>query len=117
MFTLPPGIATSSWTKSTEHVVKPGGVHDAEIGFMERTMHFGVFCVTIMYFRAKWLLARQKEGVADFKRGWDIDTNVPVRAQRKTVTDLTVNSMQAGYQRVKVRYLFVVAQSSGARIC
>lgn len=111
-FTLPPGIATSNWSKSTERVVKPGGAHDEEISFMERTTHFGLFCVTLMYFRAKWLLARQKKGVADFKLGWDINTNVPVRAQRRTVTDLTVNSMQAGYQRVKVRYLFVLAQSS-----
>lgn len=101
-FTLPPGIETSSWSKSTERVVKPGGVHDAAICFAERTMHFGLFCVAIMYFRAKWLLYHQRKGTAHFKLGWDVNTNVPVRAQRKATGHHSVNSTQAGYQRVKV---------------
>lgn len=107
-FTLPPGIATSSWNKSAERVVKPGGVHDEEISFLERTLRFGLFCVAVMYFRAKWLLARQRQGVASFKLGWTIDVGVPARAQRRAATVLSVNSMQAGYQRVKVRDTLII---------
>lgn len=107
-FTLPPGIATSSWNKSAERVVKPGGVHDEEISFLERTLRFGLFCVAVMYFRAKWLLAQQRQGVASFKLGWAIDIGVSARAQRRALTALSVNSMQAGYQRVKVGDILVI---------
>lgn len=101
-FTLPPGIDGSSWNKNSERVVKPGGVHDEEICFMERTMRFGMFCVAIMYFRARWLLCQQKERASQLKLGWGIDTSVPVRAQRKTINKTNLMSTQAGYQRVKV---------------
>lgn len=102
-FTLPPGIETSSWSRTTERVVKPGGVHDAEIAFAERTMHFGLFCVAIMYFRAGWLLHQQRKETAYFKLGWDVNTSVPVRTQRRATShNNNANSTQAGYQRVKV---------------
>lgn len=102
MFTLPQGIDGSNWNNSTERVVKPGGVHDEEITFVERTMHFGLFCVAIMYFRAQWLLRQQRERSSEFKLGWDIDTSVPLRAQHKRNSQTSMTSTQAGYQRIKV---------------
>lgn len=105
MFTLPPGVHGSSWNNISERVVKEGGVHDQEIGFMERTMRFGLFCVAVMYFRARWLLHQQREHASELKLGWKIDTSVPVRAQRKRISQTTVFSTQAGYQRVKVSTL------------
>ncbi|CAM9506461.1 unnamed protein product [Ectocarpus fasciculatus] len=103
MLTVPPGVDGSSWNNVSERIVKEGGIHDKEIGFMESTMHFGLFCVTVMYFRARWLLQRQRNCASDFKLGWTIDTSVPVRAQSKPVSHMTVSSTQPGYQRVKVR--------------
>lgn len=105
MFTLPPGVHGSSWNNISERVVKKGGVHDQEIGFMERTMHFGLFCVAVMYFRARWLLHQQRKHASELKLGWKIDTSVPVRAQRKRNSQTTIFSTQAGYQRVKVSTL------------
>lgn len=104
MFTLPRGVDGSSWNPSSERVVKKGGVHDEEISFMEKTMHFGLFCIAIMYFRARWLLRQQRQNAAQVKLGWSIATSVPVRAQRKIVGQTSVTSTQAGYQRVKVRH-------------
>lgn len=101
-FALPPGVDGSSWNKSSEQVVKSGGIHDREISFSERTMRFGLFCVAIMYFRARWLLRQQREGAAHFKLGWAISTSVPIRARRKAITQNSVTSTQAGYQRVEV---------------
>lgn len=102
MLTVPPGVDGSSWNNVSERIVKEGGIHDKEIGFMESTMRFGLFCVTVMYFRARWLLHRQRNCASDFKLGWTIDTSVPVRAQSKPVSQMTVSSTQPGYQRVKV---------------
>lgn len=117
MYTLPPGVHGSRWNNISERVVKEGGVHDQEIGFMERTMRFGLFCVAIMYFRARWLLHQQRDHASVLKLGWKIDTSVPVRAQRKRNSQITVFSTQAGYQRVKVStlscvFLFVGLNSS-----
>ncbi|CAN0345955.1 unnamed protein product, partial [Ectocarpus sp. 12 AP-2014] len=103
MLTIPPGVDGSSWNNVSERIVKEGGIHDKEIGFMESTMRFGLFCVTVMYFRARWLIHRQRTCASDFKLGWTIDTSVPVRAQSKPVSQMTVSSTQPGYQRVKVR--------------
>lgn len=102
MFILPPEVEGSSWDNISEKVVKEGGVHDQEIGFMEKTMRFGLFCVAVMYFRARWLLRQQRERASEFKLGWKVDTSVPVRAQRKPISQTTVSSTQPGYQRVKV---------------
>lgn len=101
-FTLPPGTDGSGWNESSERVVKKGGAHDEEIGFTERTMHFGLFCIAIMYFRARWLLRQQRECASNFKLGWNIDTSVPVQAQRKDASQSS-HTAQAGHQRVKVR--------------
>lgn len=101
-FTIPPGIDGSIWKRTSERVVKPGGIHDEEIGFSEKTMRFGLFCVAIMYFRAQWLLRQQRERASLFKLGWDIDTSVPVQAQRKAIAQTSIISTQAGHQRVKV---------------
>lgn len=109
MFILPPGVDGSSWDNNSEKVVKKGGVHDEEIGLVERTMRFGLFCVAVMYFRARWLLRQQRERASEFKLGWEIDTSVPVRAQRKSIGQTTVSSTQPGYQRVKVTHTALVA--------
>ncbi|CAM9212578.1 unnamed protein product, partial [Hapterophycus canaliculatus] len=103
VFTAPPGVAERNWRKTSEQVVKEGGVHDKDIVFVERTMRFGLFCVAVMYFRARWLLHQQRHHASRFKLGWKIDASVPVRAQRKPINQKTVSSTQAGYQRVKVR--------------
>lgn len=102
-FTLPPGADGSGWNESTERVVKKGDAHDEDIGFMERTMHFGLFCIAIMYFRARWLFRQQKECASNFKLGWNIDTSVPVH-HRKDVSQSS-HTTQAGHQRVKVRWI------------
>ncbi|CAN0581855.1 unnamed protein product, partial [Ectocarpus sp. 12 AP-2014] len=102
MLTVPPGVDGSSWNNVSERIVKEGGIHDKEIGFMESTMRFGLFCVTVMYFRARWLIHRQRNCASDFKLGWTIDTSVPVRVQSKPVSQMTISSTQPGHQRVKV---------------
>lgn len=102
MFILPPGVEGNSWENISEKVVKEGGVHDEEIGFMEKTMRFGLFCMAVMYFRARWLLRQQRDRASEFKLGWKVDTSVPVRAQRKPISQTTASSTQPGYQRVKV---------------
>lgn len=82
--------------------MKKGDAHDEDIGFMERTMRFGLFCIAIMYFRARWLLHQQRECASNFKLGWNINTSVPVQAQRKDASQPS-HTTQAGHQRVKVR--------------
>lgn len=101
-YTLPPGVNGSIWNKSFERVVNPGNAHDQDISFTEKTMHFGIFCVTLMYFRAQRLARQRREQAAKLKVGWNIDTSVPVRVKRETINQATVVSTQAGYQRVKV---------------
>lgn len=104
MFTLPLAVDGSSWDNTSEKVVKEGGIHDEEIGFVEKTMRFGLFCVAVMYFRARWLLRQQRKRASEFKLGWKVDTGVPVRAQRKPISQTTISSTQPGYQRVKVMH-------------
>lgn len=103
---LPPCVKGSTWEKSEECVVKPGGVHDEMINLSEKTMQFGLFYATIMYFRARWLLRKRREGegegVAKTKSGWDIDTSVPVRSRRSKEIIQATTGTQAGHQRVKV---------------
>lgn len=106
-FNLPPCVKGSAWKKSEERVVKPGGVHDEVINLSEKTMRFGLFYATIMYFRARWLLQKRKEegregegvGVARTK---SIDSSVPVRFRHNTDIVQATTGTQAGHQRIKV---------------
>ena len=60
-FTLPPGVEGSAWNPTGEKVVKPGGIHDLKIRDMEKAARFGLFTLTLMYFRSAHVLRQQKK--------------------------------------------------------
>ena len=69
----------------TEKVVKAGGDRDKHLDFTERTLKFGLFSITLMFFRAMALVQREKEswsGVHD-AIGEDDAKKVPPTDERK----------------------------------
>lgn len=104
VYTLPPGREPSIWNKSTERVVKDGGVRDIQLAFAEKAMQFGLFCITLIYFRAKWLLKRQRQTMNLSKLGWDVDISGRASAMPKDLHDPVVKRMhvQDGHGRIKV---------------
>lgn len=46
---------------SNEKVVKAGSDREKHIDFTERTLKFGLFCITLMFFRAMALISRERE--------------------------------------------------------
>ncbi|KAG5177552.1 hypothetical protein JKP88DRAFT_265019 [Tribonema minus] len=72
-YTLPPDMPGSHWAPSEEKVVKPGSERDKAIAEAERAVRFGLFCLTIMFFRSRYLLKKRMEAAQQFER----DANGP----------------------------------------
>jgi hypothetical protein len=97
--TLPRGQEGSAWNSTGEKVVKQGDSHDVAISENERAVRFGLFLVTVMYFRAMHLMQQQRRAkMLLISRQPFSSTEPPTGALVMHVTPT-----QAGFHRSKRR--------------
>lgn len=96
-YTLPPGNMESSW-QCSERVLKDGDMYSARISSAQHTLKFGLLCITIMYFRAKYLL-KKKHNIM-FQLRWK-DESFP-RLHPLVSRCSRSGDVQAGARRIEV---------------
>ncbi|CAM9473461.1 unnamed protein product [Chrysoparadoxa australica] len=93
-FTMPPGVEGSYWNPTTEKVVKPGNTHDLALKETELNIRFGLFYITLMYFRAMHLLRKHSEEGRQLRKPWSLT------AKKEQIN---IGATQTGQMRVKAR--------------